>query len=76
MSETCGCGWDGTGDHPCHGSAYSCRKPATSRLYVPTMRASLAGLQMKLSVGETFACDECWERTKPEREAVLSRKGA
>lgn len=45
--------------HPCHGQAYTCRRPATQRFYGlhPTC---LAGMQMKLGAKETWACDECW----------------
>lgn len=56
---TCRCGHDGNGPHPCHMSVYSCRKPATQRFYNPRPVA-LAGVQMKLEMDETWACDECW----------------
>lgn len=59
--ERCRCGWDGTGDHPCHYKNYTCRKPAKERLYLPSMKFSLAGAQLKFSMSKTFACDECWE---------------
>jgi hypothetical protein len=55
---TCRCGWDGTGDHPCHWGNYTCRKPGKEFLYVPHMRFSLAGVQIKFSVEKTVACDE------------------
>jgi len=64
MSEPCRCGWLGVGDHPCHGLAYTCRKASTPRYYPQTMNFSLAGAQMKLSVTETHACDECWRAFK------------
>jgi len=69
MSTTCRCGWDGQGDHPCHANAYTCRKPAKVRYYEPTKLYALAGMQMKMSVAETYACDECWEAMKPVMEA-------
>lgn len=63
-SLTCRCGWKGQGEHPCHGNGYTCRKPAQQRFYVPTMKFSLAGNQLKFSTAETWACDECWENFK------------
>ena len=66
---TCRCGWDGQGDHPCHANAYTCRKPAKARYYEPTRRYAIAGFQMKMSISETYACDECWEALKPRMEA-------
>ena len=63
---TCRCGWSVVGDHPCHGKGYECKKPAKVRYYEPHSRYSLAGMQLKLSVVETFACDECWEAFKPQ----------
>jgi len=59
MTGVCRCGWDGQGDHPCHGTGYTCRKPAKQRYVArPTC---LAGVQMKLGAYETWACDACWE---------------
>lgn len=58
--EPCRCGWDGTGDHPCHGLAYTCRKASQPRYYEPHKLYSLAGNQMKISAVQTHACDECW----------------
>ena len=55
----CRCAHIGEGPHPCHGQAYTCRKPATRRLYNPTLPA-LAGMQMKVQATETWVCDECW----------------
>ena len=57
----CRCGWYGVGDHPCHHAAYTCRRPAKRRFYVPSMAFTLAGGQLKFSMSDTFACDECWE---------------
>ena len=54
----CRCGYDGTGPHPCHGMGYTCRRPAKLRLY-NAKPSALAGVQMKLVVTETWACDEC-----------------
>lgn len=56
---TCRCGYTGEGPHPCHGQGYTCRRPAERRLYA-TPRTSLAGMQMKVGVAETWACEECW----------------
>jgi hypothetical protein len=62
----CRCGWNGEGDHPCHGNGYRCRKPAQIRFI--TYPTALAGMQLKLDAYETFACDECWnEKQKIER---------
>lgn len=62
-SWNCRCGWDGVGDHPCHGDQYQCKKPAKQRFYNPYPTA-LSGFQMKLGVSETWACDRCWEEFK------------
>lgn len=69
----CRCGWDGQGEHPCHyprvgGVSYSCKRPAKRRFYEPTKLYSLPGMQMKMSVSETFACDECWATFQIELE--------
>lgn len=48
--------------HPCHGRAYTCRKPARLRLYHAHL-AALAGVQAKFSVVSTWACAECWAGT-------------
>ena len=69
----CRCGWDGTGAHPCH----RCHtRPGRSRLYAPTMRFSLAGMQPKLSVRDTNACDECWVPFAKALEAQHERERA
>lgn len=57
----CRCGYDGTGPHPCHGQGYTCRRPATQRIY-NQRPAHLAGVQLKLSVDITWACDDCWAK--------------
>ena len=59
----CRCGWDGNGEHPCHYNGYTCRKPAKQRFYNP-QPVALAGMQPKLQVSESWACDECWEEFK------------
>lgn len=63
MSEPCRCGHTGEGPHPCHYANYSCGKPATQRFYGPRLIA-IAGIQMKVEVSSTWACDECWEKFK------------
>lgn len=65
---SCRCGWDGIGEHPCHGMGYTCKKPAKQRFYHDGRPFSLAGVQMKLSMQETWACDECWQNYKQEIE--------
>lgn len=62
---TCRCGYNGEGDHPCHGNGYRCRKTAKRRFYNP-QPVGLAGLQMKLQVSDTWACDECWAAFQQE----------
>ncbi len=52
--------------HPCHwvGPSGRCAGPATRRFYDPNppdKPASLSGVHMKLSVTDTFACDEHWQ---------------
>jgi hypothetical protein len=68
MAASCRCGHSGEGPHPCHFAGYSCRAPASAR-FVAVPGASLAGVQMKVSAYETFACDECWEKYKAMRGA-------
>lgn len=74
MSEQCRCGWDGQGAHPCHADGYTCRKPATRRFYTPTPGkapyAQVPGVQIKLQLAETFACDECWAKAQKIMEAM------
>lgn len=72
----CRCGHDTSteGAHPCHGKAHTCKEPGTRRLYVPTMRFSLAGVQPKLSVSETFACDACWDWFSEQLKEHLARE--
>ena len=78
MSTTneCRCGAPANSDpHPCHGLAYSCRKPARERFVQqgPARLPALAGMQAKVEVTGyvTWACDDCWERTAAERKAAL-----
>lgn len=70
----CRCGHEGEGEHPCHGEDYTCRKPAKRYFYDGTsLRFALAGMQMKLSVSDTWACDGCWawfSNLLKERDAV------
>lgn len=61
----CRCGHSGDGPHPCHAKAYGCRKPATLRFY-GARPVALAGVQMKLEMSDTWACDECWEMYRKE----------
>jgi hypothetical protein len=57
----CRCGHpaDSKDPHPCHYLGYKCRKPATQRFYNLHVTC-LAGMQMKLGLRDTWACDECW----------------
>ncbi len=63
----CRCGWDGVGDHPCHYGGYTCRKPGKVRFY-GARPVALAGVQMKLGVQETVACDAHWAQTQGDRQ--------
>lgn len=60
-AEPCRCGHPGDSPdpHPCHGVAYTCRKPAKQRFYAPRL-VCLAGVQPKVGARSTWACDECW----------------
>jgi hypothetical protein len=62
-SDSCRCGHAGDGPHPCHAKGYRCGAPATQRFY-NAQRVALAGMQPKLQVQETWACDACWESYK------------
>lgn len=70
---TCRCGHDGEGPHPCHFNLYTCRKPAVLRLYNPAAVA-LAGMQMKVQMTETWACEECWLLFNEMLAAARERK--
>ena len=61
---SCRCGWDGNGEHPCHGRGYTCGRPAKARYYEPSKMYSLAGAQPKFCAQQTYACEECWESFK------------
>jgi hypothetical protein len=65
MNDKCRCGHEGDGPHPCHARAYTCRKPAKQRFY-NARPAALAGVQMKFTADETWACDECWAALAPD----------
>jgi len=67
--DSCRCGYEGTGQHPCHGKGYTCQKPAKQRFYDVQMPA-LAGMHMKVQVTETWACDACWTEYNPKTAAV------
>lgn len=78
-NQMCRCGYKGDGtdgngdaDHPCHANGYSCRRPAKPRLYQSGNLASLAGVQLKFSMQDTWACDECWEAFKNRIKANKS----
>jgi len=62
--KACRCGFSGEGPHGCHKyqpDGSRCGKPASQRFYHLGPPASLAGMQLKFSVQETWACDEHWE---------------
>lgn len=59
--DKCRCGYSGLEEnHWCHFANYTCKKPAKIRFYNPHL-VSLAGVQLKFEVVDTWACDECWE---------------
>jgi len=60
---TCRCGHSGDGPHPCHHNGYTCGKPAQQRFY-NARPVCLSGVQTKVAVDETWACDEHWESFK------------
>ena len=73
MSDLCRCGAPADADpHPCHGFAYQCRAPARERFVTqsPARMVALAGVQLKFEVTGyvTWACDECWARTRHPAE--------
>lgn len=57
----CRCGYNGDGEHLCHRCG---EKPGTRRFYMPHKKFSLAGMQQKFSVKETYGCDKCWAEFK------------
>jgi hypothetical protein len=61
MENACRCGWDSTGDHPCH----RCRERFGTRRFV-TRPVALSGTQTKFGAYETWACDRCWDEFKSE----------
>lgn len=71
----CRCGrYAGSGVHLCHGSAggvtkYTCLNAGSVRYYTPTWRFALAGVQPKLSVVETVACNVCWVAFEARRRS-------
>jgi hypothetical protein len=72
MTEVCRCGYvDNGGPHPCHGTAYTCQKPAKFRLY-NARPVPLAGMNLKFGADGTWACDECWAGF----EKLLEARGA
>lgn len=65
MAEPCRCKRDQP-VHLCHGRRYTCPNPATPRFYNPRV-VSLAGVQLKVEVADTWACDACWAAFWPEK---------
>ena len=68
MGQDCRCGHAaGSKDpHPCHWRDFGgrCGQPATQRFYNPTPGrvpyAQVAGVQLKLELVDTWACDAHW----------------
>lgn len=76
-TKPCRCGHIGEGPHLCHAQGYTCRKPAERRFYDPYNGAaawSLAGAMPKMSVSETWACDECWADFKTQMAAARTQE--
>lgn len=74
--ETCRCGHpkDAVTPHPCHWQSPvgRCGAPSVQRFY-NARPACLAGVQMKLVVDDTWACDEHWavfQKMLADRAAV------
>lgn len=73
----CRCGFEGAGIHLCH----RCGKvEGKLRYYANYPPSSLAGMQMKLGVTESYGCDACWEQfsalLKQRMEADAGRVAA
>lgn len=74
MNETiCRCGWtEGSPKpHPCH----RCRRqPGSERFWHEPgpIRYAIAGVQPKLVVHDTVACDSCWEAFQKVHKAVAA----
>ena len=60
----CRCDRETEGKHPCHGQGYTCERPGSIRFYKAKFVA-IAGVQMKVQVSDTWACDECWLSSPP-----------
>ena len=78
-TNTCRCGHSGDGPHPCHYSPdgvtpYSCGKPATHRFYGAHLTC-LTGVQMKVGMHDTWACDDCWAKFQAQVAAQQAAKG-
>lgn len=76
---SCRCGHRGDGPHPCHYPAdgvspYTCRKPATQRFYNARPFQG-SGTTMKLSVDDTWACDDCWAKHTAMMKATKDAHG-
>jgi hypothetical protein len=67
----CRCGFQGTGDHLCHGKGYTCTNTGSFRLY-NAQAVALAGVQMKLQGTDTWACDSCWDAFKAATTRTLA----
>lgn len=67
----CRCGYKpGDPFHPCHHGGYTCKKPGVER-YVPLGLAALPGMQMKMSVYQTWACDQHWAEYRRDRAPAV-----
>lgn len=90
METSCRCGHPNvsTSPHPCHKYKHKpggrmnelvrCGKPAEQRFY-NAHPVALAGVQMKLEVTESWACEECWVEFKvmmQEANEKAATKGA
>lgn len=55
--------------HRCH------ERPGTERFYVPTMRFSVSGAQLKFSAVRTIGCDQCWSEFQIEAHNAHAHTG-
>ena len=71
----CRCNRETERSHLCHGQGYTCPNLGKMRLY-QMQPVSLAGMQMKLQVQQTIACDACWAKfqaSTPKSDTVDGR---
>jgi hypothetical protein len=73
--EQCRCGHAGGSPHQCHGHHYKCTNKPTKQYFYGPQLSSLAGVQMKVQVFDTWACDKCWREFNVLRGLVQEAGG-